>query len=451
MMALAPFRRKRETPADRGTSAVTGRVVPWRDAAARGARDKRLMLHDAGTRTPRQSALESTLLAYSGTVTTLITLAPFRFRWPAAVHVIYVGPVFDIVANILLFVPPGFLYALTRRHLATANGARVFWLAFTFSSAIEISQSFQPGRYSSPADVLANAVGAWAGARLCARASQLLYQQWIGRLGLDLPLMNIVYLLVPLIWLDALAAGSDPPRNYLTWILGLSGAVVISGVYRFGLRQPAIVTPRIVALVVAGWFLVASLPTVLNLGGMSLLLGCAVTALASRALLRLPVFGEAPERRFELRVLKRVWAVYAVYLLLLFAWPWPQRLATWRGALGFAEVADDPAIISILQILEHFCAFTLLGYMVAESHGRREISQSQSIVRTCFWCGAAALTVEVLRGFHPSHVASGAQGALLLIGSVYGAWIYWRQLSRLHVRHAQSTPSRVGLHDTPRA
>ena len=398
------------------------------------------MLHDAGTTTPRQSALEWTLLAYSGIVTTLITLAPFRFRWPPAVHVIYVGPVFDIVANILLFVPLGFLYALIRRHPATANGARVFWLAFALSSAIEISQSFQPGRYSSPADVLANAVGAWAGARLCARASQLLDQQWIGRLGLDLPLMNIAYLLVPLIWLDGLAAGSDSPRNYLTWVLGLSGAVVISGVYRFGLRQPTIVTPRMLALVIAGWFLVASLPTFPNLGALSLFSGCAVVALASRALLRLPVFGRTAERRFESRVLKRVWAVYAVYLLLLFTWPWPQRLARWRGALGFAEVADDPAIISILQMLEHFGAFTLLGYMVAEAHGRREIAQSQSILWTCFWCGMAALGVEVLRGFHPSHVASGAQGTLLWIGSGSGAWIYWRQLSRLRVLHAQTKP-----------
>jgi VanZ family protein len=390
---------------------------------------------------PGQSALEWSLLAYSSIVTFLITLAPFRFRWPASIQVIYVGPVFDIVANILLFVPLGFLYTLTRRQRADADSARVFWLAFALSSVIETSQIFQPGRYPSPADVLANSVGAWIGARLCERASQLLQQQWIGRLGLDLPLMNIVYLLVPLIWLDGVAAGNDSLRSYLTWILGLTGVVVIGGVYRFGLKQPSVVTPAILALVVAGWFLAASLPTFLNLGARPLL-GCALVALASLAMVRLPVFGHATERRFELLVLKRVWAVYAVYLLLLLVWPVPQQLTGWRGGLGFVELADDPPIIAVLQLLEHFSAFTLLGYMVAESHGRREIAQSWSIAWTCVWCGIAALGLEVLRGFHPKHMASGAQGALLLIGSVYGAWIYWRQLSRIRLLQLQNSGRR---------
>jgi VanZ family protein len=390
-------------------------------------------MRDAGTTTTtEQSALEWTLLAYSIIITFLITLAPFRFRWPSSLHVIYVGPVFDFVSNILLFVPPGFLYTLTRPRRTDADSTRVFWLGFALSSAIEVSQIFQPGRYPSPADVLANATGAWVGARLSERASQLLNQQWIGRLGLDLPLMTIVYLLIPLIWLDGLAAGTDAARSYLTWILGLSGVVVIAGVYRFGMKQPSIVSPEMLALVVAGWFLAASLPTFLNLGAMPLA-GCALVAFAALVTVRLPIFGHAPERRFELRVLKRVWVVYAVYLLLLLVWPVPQHLTHWRGGLGFVELADDPPIVIVLQLIEHFSAFTLLGYMVAESHGRREIAPSQSMVWTCCWCGLAAVVLEVLRGFHPNHIASAAQGAVLLIGSVYGAWIYWRQLSRIRM------------------
>jgi VanZ family protein len=208
--------------------------------------------------------------------------------------------------------------------------------------------------------------------------------------------------------------------------------VVIAGVYRFGMKQPSIVSPEMLALVVAGWFLAASLPTFLNLGAMPLA-GCALVAFAALVTVRLPIFGHAPERRFELRVLKRVWVVYAVYLLLLLVWPVPQHLTHWRGGLGFVELADDPPIVIVLQLIEHFSAFTLLGYMVAESHGRREIAPSQSMVWTCCWCGLAAVVLEVLRGFHPNHIASAAQGAVLLIGSVYGAWIYWRQLSRIRM------------------
>jgi VanZ family protein len=319
------------------------------------------------------------------------------------------------------------------------NGARVFWLGFALSSGIEITQIFQPGRYPSPADVLANAVGAWLGARLCERGSQLLNRRWIGRLGLDLPLMNIVYLLVPLIWLDGLAAGDDPGRVYLTWILGLSGAVVIAGVYRFGLKQSSLVRPGVPAVVAGGWFFAASLPTFLNPAVMPLA-ACVVVALATFVLVRLPVFDQALalERRFEFRVLKRVWPVYAGYLLLLLVWPVPEHLTRWRGELGLHELADDPSIVGVLRVLEHFSAFTLLGYMVAESHGRREVPQWQSIAWTCCWCGMAVLALEVLRGFHPDHMASASQGVLLLIGSTYGAWIYWRQLSRIRQLHIQS-------------
>jgi hypothetical protein len=249
--------------------------------------------------------------------------------------------------------------------------------------------------------------------------------------------MNIVYLLVPLIWLDGLAAGSDPWRGYLTWILGLSGVVVIAGVYRCGMKQPSPVHPGVLALAAGGWFAAASLPTFLTLGAMPLV-ACAVVALATIVLVRLPVFGQAPERRFEIRVLKRVWPVYASYLLLVLLWPVPDHLTTWRGGLGSLELADESSIARLLQLIEQFSAFTLLGYMVAESH-RRKTTQPQSIARTCAWCGMAALVLEVLRGFHPNHVASASQGVLLLTGSACGAWIYWRQLLRVRQLHRQSS------------
>jgi hypothetical protein len=66
------------------------------------------------------------------------------------------------------------------------------------------------------------------------------------------------------------------------------------------------------------------------------------------------------------------------------------------------------------------------------------MSSSQSLAWTCFWCGMPALALEVLRGFHPNHMASASLGALLLTGSVCGAWIYWRQLSRIQQLHIQS-------------
>jgi len=87
------------------------------------------------------------------------------------------------------------------------------------------------------------------------------------------------------------------------------------------------------------------------------------------------------------------------------------------------------------------CGFALLGYMTAESTGRREVSQNVRWWWSCSWCGLAAATLEVGRGFHPYHIASLAQGLLTLTGG--GAIIYWLQLAsiqRLLRRHAQIRP-----------
>lgn len=115
-------------------------------------------------------------------------------------------------------------------------------------------------------------------------------------------------------------------------------------------------------------------------------------------------------------------------LLLLFLWPIPARYVAWRGSLELLELADEPGIIPILRFIERFAGFTLLGYMTAESTGRREVSQTRSLWWSCFWCSLAAATLEVGRGFLPYHTASLAQGLLTLTGGVYGAIIYWLQL-----------------------
>lgn len=377
-----------------------------------------------------QFGLEWSLLAYSLIITLMITLAPFRFQWPSASRLLLTGPMFDIVTNVLLFMPLGFLYWLTREPFKGSRLVRVFLLGCVVSGGIEVTQLFLPGRYTSPSDILANAGGAWLGAMLCARAQRLLNRQWIGRLGLELPLMNIVYLLVPLIWMDGLSAGGDPSRLRLSWVLGICGSVVIGGVYRYGIIQPRILKLKALLLVSACWFAASSLPA-FALSASAPLYGSAIVAVAVSCLVRLPLFRGSDRRRFEIPVLKRVWPLYGAYLVALSLWPLPARLSGWRGAWGFADLADDPSITAILRLIEAFAAFTLLGYMVAESYGRREASQGVSILWSCFWCGFAAAFLEVCRGFHPHYTASFNVGLLMFLGGAFGASIYWRQLSSI--------------------
>jgi hypothetical protein len=131
--------------------------------------------------------------------------------------------------------------------------------------------------------------------------------------------------------------------------------------------------------------------------------------------------------------------------LLLFLWPIPSHLADWHGewrlfGYGFS-------LSSLLRLIEEFAAFTLLGYMVAESHGRREINQTRSIVKSCAWCGLAAALLQVMLGFHPRHFASLPVGLLMFTGSAFGALIYCRQLSM--IRRVLRNTSSASLAESP--
>lgn len=71
-----------------------------------------------------------------------------------------VGPPSEIVANILLFVPVGVLFAVV-------FGRRLWWLALLAAAAltvtIEILQIPMPDRISDPRDLVANSAGALIG------------------------------------------------------------------------------------------------------------------------------------------------------------------------------------------------------------------------------------------------------------------------------------------------
>jgi VanZ family protein len=356
----------------------------------------------------------------------------------------WVGGWFDTVSNVLLFLPLGYLYRLARPSQQGTTSLSVFCLGLCVSAGIELAQLFLPGRYTSPADVLTNGAGAWLGTWLCDRAQRLLGRAWMGWLALEVPLMNIVYLLVPLIWLNCLAAGGDHARSRLAWLLGLCGSVVLAGVFRHDERLSTVFQPATLALLAGAWFLVSSVPAFLH-SPSTALYGCVLIALSVSAIAALPSFRLAGQRRFEIPVLKQVWPVYACYLLLLALWPIPTSYRAWRGAWGLAELAEDPGLIPLLRLMEHFAAFTLLGYMVAESHGRREVSRSTSIIWSCCWCGLATALLEGCRGFHPRHVASMVQLGLCFIGSVYGATIYWLQLAGIQRFLARSAMTESSL------
>jgi glycopeptide antibiotics resistance protein len=89
-----------------------------------------------------------------------------------------------------------------------------FWAIFEtlLSVAIEFAQLFVPGRYTSTIDVITNGSGAWLGGLSFVFLKNNLKKERTGRLlALELPLMNVVYLLIPLMWLTGLK-----PRTSIT-------------------------------------------------------------------------------------------------------------------------------------------------------------------------------------------------------------------------------------------
>ncbi|GIX46732.1 MAG: hypothetical protein KatS3mg131_0943 [Candidatus Tectimicrobiota bacterium] len=358
--------------------------------------------------------LRLALLGYLLGIIAAVTLAPFRFHWPARPRLLWHGNPFDLATNLVFFLPLGFFYAWRHQDLPRRPSAAAFGLAV--STCAELAQLLLPGRYSSLLDVLANSLGCWLGAGLYERLRRHLHARLVGQLALELPLMQVFYLLLPLLWLHSLAAGKEGTRLGLAPLLGLCGSVILAAVWRHRLQPARVLSPILLSLAVALWFLVGVMPRLPQQPRFLLAsaLGLALaTAVQTRGLSLAP----GAERRFEGLVLRRLWPLYGAYLGLMALWPWPWTPQPWRGSLGLADLADIPAVVPLLRLLESLAAFTLFGYLVAESRGRRRGRLWSSLGRALLASAVTGAVLEAARGFHPQH---GASLAALLLATAAG-------------------------------
>jgi len=378
-----------------------------------------------------------TLLTYLALLIALATLLPFRFQWPNRPQLALFTSAFDVIANFGLFFPFGFLYRLHQPHRDDRWCLRPMRIGLIMSVSVEVIQIFLPGRFSSPIDVLGNSAGVWIGALLYDQARQRLRPRQGNQLTLEMPLLNLFYLLLPLLWLNSLSLGTEPSRLWLLPLLGLCGTIVLTAVWTRRLQsivaRSSLTLPPLIVL----WFTLGTLPAFtthprfLALCGIALLLSC-------RLLLALPWSVHKNERRFEVLTLCQLWPVYLVYLTMLLLSPWPWTPQAWRLSIGFADIADVPGIAPTLHIVSHMAAFTLFGYMVAESHGRQHEPLSRTLRGLLVYTLCATIGLESLRGFHPHHVASLVHATLTTAASLYGGVMYRLQL--LSVQHLLGHP-----------
>jgi VanZ family protein len=367
------------------------------------------------------------LLGYLVFIIAVIALAPFRFAWPPALDLAWLVDPGDVVANVVLFLPLGFLFRAAARSTAARHQVAALAVGIATSAALEAGQLFLPGRFPSLVDVASNAAGAWLGVLVHARVETRLDAGLVRGLALEMPLMNLVYLLVPLLWLDGMAVGHEAGRLLLAPLLGLAGGIVLAAIWRHRRRGRVARTPAGLAALAGCWYAVGAFPGLARRPGL-LLAGTLAIALIVRLEAGRPLRA-APDRRFELPTLRRVWPVLGVYLVLSALWPVPWTVRPWHGGWALADLADMPSIVAMLRALEYIAAFTLLGYTVAESRGRRAEPQGRLALWVTSACLGAAGILEVLRGFHPAHGASAL--ALVLAGAagLYGGLLYRRQLT----------------------
>lgn len=377
--------------------------------------------------------LARALLLYVTVVTLVITLTPFQFAVPVRWRVtVDDWTVLDLVANVLLFVPGGFLLALGEGEGEGRRGAwrRALAAGAMLSLAIECAQLFLPARYASPWDVLMNAAGAALGGAL---PSWL--RRWVdpaalaGRLALHLPLVGLVYLLVPLAWLRALAAGAGVARLWPLLALGLCGGSLLGAVQRRYLGPAGVASPGGMAAVAAGWFAVAAGPAIVA-APVVVLSGVLLVALFTWHRADAPV-PEVEERRFEADALLRAAPFLAAYLLLL-----PLT------ALDAGTRLEREYVMGLVEVA---AAFTVLGFMTAEAMGRRERPFGEAWPRVALVATAAALAELVLRqgglalgGMALPRAGGGVAAAL------YGGWLYHLQRDQVRLLAGRARPAGRG-------
>jgi len=394
------------------------------------------------------------LLGYLSLMVGIITLAPFDFQATPAHGWTTIWNRSDVVMNVLMFVPFGFAFQLTRPRGAPTDWRRVLLLGAVLSGCIELAQLFAPQRYSSPYDLLTNTLGAALGAAVFTQlARRLPGSEAVRSFALELPLMGLAYQLIPLVWLMGLGADSDERRWLLLLPSAMAGAIL-------GAVQAAYVAPQMTGhgdgvtapssrrwllMTLAGWAVVAlpiavrrdwalGLACVTVLAGVATLRSLATTRLRETA----PRGGAA--RRFELPTLRLLLPVYAAYLTLSALWPLADLSTAWQGSWTLVLPGMTLSETLVYRALEQVAAFTLVGYMSAEFHGRDTRSLSRSWPRVLAWALPVALLLQAGRGFR---VGEGGSLSLLLltqVAAIFGAWLYVLQrdhVRALVVRHAQ--------------
>jgi VanZ family protein len=368
--------------------------------------------------------LFAVLLGYVVLIILLLTLNPFYVALPDHIAFKFESSLDNLVQNVLLFLPIGFLYRLT-------TGRRgVLLLGAGLSFGIETIQLFIPARTPSIIDILANTLGAGLGGVFydVIAGHIVIPSGALRRLRLETPLMGLIYLLVPLLWIDVLALQEAPNRWILTGLLGICGAIIFSDLFRHWWDSVKYQATGYASLASGVWFLTGVGPALLQSSSMWLL-GLGVMLLTALVTILRPLI---KDRRFERSTLKRLFPILGVYLWILTIGFPLSPFSAWHGFFGFTDRVTDSSLYSLYPRVEYLAAFTVVGYLIAEWRGRLELTLAEDLPRLFAIAAGIAVSFEFLSGFQSGRGASLVRLFLAIAGALFGGMIY--HLSRAHIR-----------------
>ncbi len=403
-------------------AASVAAIAPPAYAARRAAA---ATLPDSGAR------LSWAVLGYLGLLIAALTLMPFGFVVPEQPRLTDEWTWHDIAFNVALFMPVGFLVRRAWRPRGGGAGLAIVGVAALASIAIEGAQLFLPQRYPSALDVLTNVAGAAAGVALfdlIARRHRGDEEGASDVLLLQLPLMGLLYLLVPLLWVTARAAVEDAPRLVLTAAVAAMGASILGSVARAMIPVTVARAWWTVPAAAATWAAVGVLPAADLAPRWTvsiIVLAAAMAAWRGRL-----AAGPFVERRYEVPALRALVPYLAIFLVGSAIWPARafRSVPLWHLGLPTA----DAGFALMLPVIEAVVGSSILGYVVAEFQGRRELRFATAWPRVAPWAIGILVATEGLRSVLAYEGASVLRLGLAAVTCAYGAWLY--HLQREHVK-----------------
>ena len=225
---------------------------------------------------------------------------------------------------------------------------------------IAVRRLFEIDRDTAMLDVVASAIGAGIGGRFLVlvndrtRASVRL----ANRLSLEIPLIGLIYLLLPLLIATSVSAGDDIRRLLMLLPLGFLAARLLSGVQEHHFGPARVCTARGMSLVAAGWMTLGVFPALLRYPPLTVGIVAVSLGLRRSTTRRAGIHGD--ERRYEADILKSAMPYVAVYFLDVVFLPLAAGVDRWHFQAGLTGGQGDLSR-QIVRLLEPVTSLALLA------------------------------------------------------------------------------------------